>query len=199
MLGTVRVGDIFKIKKSALQYFFSSGVCVNEWALLVKSVSKLYLQVDLICQNKHLVSYRQVPGSIPGRGSIDYFSFFPHFSLFFDSVPLLFHSNFQSWQILSLPTLDPYLFLSFGIPIVLHVVQIVRISFTSRNWCCSTTRNALVFGSKRSMVVAHAFFLSSVERGRERLLALFSSSTWRWLRPQPRSRRERSFRLFLPR
>ena len=132
--------------------------------------------------------------------------FSPHFSLFFDSVPLLFHSNFQSLQILSLPTLDPYVFiksklgfLSFGIPIVLHVIQIVRISFTSRNWCCSTTRNALVFGSKRSMVVAHAFFLSSVERGRERLLALFSSSTWRWLRPQPRSRRERSFRLFLPR
>ena len=56
---------------------------VCEWALLIKSVSKLYLQVDLICQYRHLVSYRQVPGSIPGRGSIDYFSFFPHFSLFF--------------------------------------------------------------------------------------------------------------------
>ena len=56
---------------------------VCEWgALLVKSVSKLYLQVDLICQNRHLVSYRRVPGSIPGRGSIDYFSSFPHFSLF---------------------------------------------------------------------------------------------------------------------
>ena len=54
---------------------------------LVKSVSKLYLQVDLICQNIHLVSYRRVPGSIPGRGSIDYFSFFPHFSYFFDRFP----------------------------------------------------------------------------------------------------------------
>ena len=83
---------------------------VCEWALLVKSVSKLNLHVDLICQNIHLVSYRQVPGSIPGRGSIDYFSFFPQFSLFFDSVPLLFHSNFQSWQMRSLPTLDPYVF-----------------------------------------------------------------------------------------
>ena len=66
--------------------------------------------MDLICQNRHLVSYRQVPGSIPGRGSIDYFSFFLHFPLFFDSVPLLFHSNFQSWQMRSLPTLDPYVF-----------------------------------------------------------------------------------------
>ena len=43
-----------------------------ECSLLVKSVSKLYLQVDLICQNRHLLSYRQVPGSIPGRGSIDF-------------------------------------------------------------------------------------------------------------------------------
>ena len=77
---------------------------------MVKSVSKLYLQVGLICQNRHLVSYRQVPGSIPGRGSIDYFSFLLHFSLFFDSVPLLFHSNFQIWQMSSLPTLDPYVF-----------------------------------------------------------------------------------------
>ena len=50
-----------------------SGLC-NE-SILVKSVSKLYLQVDLICQNRHLVSYRQVPGSIPGRGSIDFFFF----------------------------------------------------------------------------------------------------------------------------
>ena len=77
---------------------------------LVKSVSKLYHQEDLICQNRHLVSYRQVTGSIPGRCSIDYFSSFPHFFLFFDSVPLLFHSNFQSWQMRSLPTLDPYVF-----------------------------------------------------------------------------------------
>ena len=85
---------------------------VCEWALLVKSVSKLYLKVDLICQNRHLVSYWQVPGSIPGRGSIDFFfSFFTHFSPFFYSVPLLFHSNFQSWQMRSLPTLDPYVFL----------------------------------------------------------------------------------------
>ena len=66
-------------------------------------MSKLYLQVDLICQNRHLVSYRQVPGSIPGRGSF-------YFSPFFDLVPLLFHSNFQSWQMRSLPTLDPYVF-----------------------------------------------------------------------------------------
>ena len=46
---------------------------------LVKSVSKLYLQEDLICQNIHLVSYRQVPGSIPGRGSIDFFPLFLSF------------------------------------------------------------------------------------------------------------------------
>ena len=84
---------------------------VCEWALLVKSVSKLNLHVDLICQNRHLVSYRQVPGSIPGRGSIDFFSFLPPFFCFFDSVPLLFHSNFQSLQMRSLPTLDPYVFL----------------------------------------------------------------------------------------
>ena len=72
---------------------FSSGtdeVRVCEWALLVKSVSKLYFQVDLICQNRQLVSYRRVPGSIPGRGRIDYFS------LFFDSVPFLIHSKFQN-------------------------------------------------------------------------------------------------------
>ena len=66
-------------------------------------MSKLYFQVDLICQNRHLVSYRRVPGSI----------FFPHFFLFFDSVPLLFRSNFQSLQMRSLPTLDPYIFLIF--------------------------------------------------------------------------------------
>ena len=61
---------------------------------LVKSVSKLYLQVALICQNRYLVSYQRVPCSIPGRGSIDYFSFFPPFlSLFWlgsPSVPLEF-------------------------------------------------------------------------------------------------------------
>ena len=72
-------------------------ICVTslcEWAFLVKSVSKLYLQVDLICQNRYWVSYRPVPGSIPP------------FSLIFDLVPLLFHSNFQNWQMRSLPTLD---------------------------------------------------------------------------------------------
>ena len=41
---------------------------------------------------------------------IFFFSFFTHFSPFFYSVPLLFHSNFQSWQMPSLPTLDPYVF-----------------------------------------------------------------------------------------
>ena len=34
--------------------------------------------------------------------------FFPHFSLFFDSAPLLLHSNFQSWQMRCLPILDSY-------------------------------------------------------------------------------------------
>ena len=46
-------------------------------------MSKLYLQVDLICQNRHLVSYRQVPGSIPCRGSIDFFSLFSHIFISF--------------------------------------------------------------------------------------------------------------------
>ena len=36
---------------------------------------------------------------------------FPPIFLFFDSVPLLFHSNFQTWKMRSLPTLDPYVFL----------------------------------------------------------------------------------------
>ena len=70
------------------------SIITSLWrALLVKSVSKLYLQVDLICQNRHLVSYRQVLGSIPGRDSIDFF-FSPFFSFFFwlgsPSVPLEF-------------------------------------------------------------------------------------------------------------
>ena len=60
---------------------------VCEWLLLVKSVSKLYLQVDLICQNRHLVSYQQVPGSIPG--SIDFFFLFsPIFLSFLTRSPL---------------------------------------------------------------------------------------------------------------
>ena len=46
-------------------------------------MSKLYLREDLICQKIHLVSYRRVPGSIPGRGSIAFFFIFhPFFSLF---------------------------------------------------------------------------------------------------------------------
>ena len=47
-----------------------------------ESVLKLHLQVTF-----GQFSYRQVPGSIPDRGSINFF---------FDSVPPLFHSNFQS-------------------------------------------------------------------------------------------------------
>ena len=71
-------------------------VCVTSlWR--VKSVSKLYLQVDLICQiDRSRVRFPAVAA----------FIFFP----FFYSVPPLFHSNFQSWQMRSLPTLDPYVF-----------------------------------------------------------------------------------------
>ena len=100
---------------------------VCEWALLVKSVSKLYLQVDLICQNRHLVSYRQVPGSIPGQHW-----FFPPFLSLFDSVPLLFHSNFQSWQICSLPTLDPYVFLFVNIDQFCILCQVYSLFWKSR-------------------------------------------------------------------
>ena len=32
---------------------------------------------------------------------------------FYGAIPLLFHSNIQSWQMHSLPTLDPYVFLVF--------------------------------------------------------------------------------------
>ena len=48
--------------------------------------------MDLVCQNIHLVSYRQVPGSIPGRGSIDFFPppFLSLFWLGFPSVPFEF-------------------------------------------------------------------------------------------------------------
>ena len=46
-------------------------------------------------------------------GTFDQIFFFPLFSLFFDSVPLLFHSNLQSWQMRSLSTLDDFFFL-FG-------------------------------------------------------------------------------------
>ena len=61
---------------------------VCKWALLVISVSKLYLQVDLICQNRHLVSYRQVPGSIPDRDRINFFFFFsPIFVSFLTRFP----------------------------------------------------------------------------------------------------------------
>ena len=63
-------------------------VCVRSLAFFVKSVSKLYLQVDLNCQNRHLVSYRRVPGSIPGRGSNEFCS--PIFWLGSPSVPLEF-------------------------------------------------------------------------------------------------------------
>ena len=52
-----------------------------------------------------------VPGFDSRSRQHYFFSFFPHFPLFFDSVPLLFHSNFQSWQMRSLPTSDPYVFL----------------------------------------------------------------------------------------
>ena len=57
---------------------------------MVKSVSKLYLQVDRICQNRNLVSYRQVPGSIPGPGSIDFSPIFLSFLTGSPSVPLEF-------------------------------------------------------------------------------------------------------------
>ena len=50
----------------------------------------------------------------PVKAALIFFlSFFTHFCLFFDLVPLLFHSNFQSWQMLSLPTLDPYVFFTW--------------------------------------------------------------------------------------
>ena len=41
---------------------------------------------------------------------IDLSQFFPYF--FHDETSLLFHSNIQSWQMRSLPTLDPYVFFS---------------------------------------------------------------------------------------
>ena len=36
--------------------------------------------------------------------------FFHNFFLFHDETSFLFHSNIQSWQMHSLPTLDPYVF-----------------------------------------------------------------------------------------
>ena len=116
---------------------------VCEWALLVKSVSKLYIQVDLICQNRHLVSYRQVPGSIPRRGSI---MFFAHFSLFLDSVPLLFHSNFQSWQMRNLPTLYPYVYLLIFKLFQIEFVRGKSTFFIEGN--CRPSLNFLEFFSK---------------------------------------------------
>ena len=73
----------------------------------------------------------QGPGSIPGRGRI----FFIFFSLT-SAPPLLFHSNFQSLQMRSLPTLDPYVFLIenwvkmrfFGFQTLLKQCQILYFS-----------------------------------------------------------------------
>ena len=45
--------------------------------------------MNLICQNRHLGSYGRVPGSIPGRGSMIYFSSFsPIFLSFLTRFPL---------------------------------------------------------------------------------------------------------------
>merc|ERR1711860_136337 len=44
----------------------------------------------------------------PAAAAIIFSPFFPSFLHM--QPPLLFHSNFQSWQMRSLPTLDPYVF-----------------------------------------------------------------------------------------
>ena len=79
---------------------------------LVKSVSKLYLQVDLICQNRQLVSYRRVPGSIPARGNIDYFYFSLIFLSFLTRFPFCSTriSKIGKCVAFQLWTLDPYVF-----------------------------------------------------------------------------------------
>ena len=71
----------------------------------------------------------------PVAAALIIFLFSPIF-LFFDSVPLLFHSNFQSWQMRSFPTLDPYIFFtlflsfwprySFAIAVLLVCDFVVR-------------------------------------------------------------------------
>ena len=102
LLATNAIHSFAKRMKNAFDVMTSaslSALCPVEQTSfersLVKSVSKLYLQVDLICQNRYFVSYQRVPGSIPGRGSIDHFS------------------NLQSWQMRSLPILDPYVCILF--------------------------------------------------------------------------------------
>ena len=87
-----------RLEKNCFEWNFWSNLCLNcifQWTWLVKK--SIWPVID-----RSRVRF-PVPAAL-------IFSFSSHFSHFFDSVPLLFHSNFQSWQMRSLPTLDPYVF-----------------------------------------------------------------------------------------
>ena len=107
------------------------------WSNLCLNCIFKWTKVDLICQNRHLVSYRQVPGSIPGRSSIDHF---PHFFLFFwlcsSSVPLEFPK---------LTTLDPLVFFDencFRLHVTKHPIVNIRFQGENGFWISLTFQSS---------------------------------------------------------